>query len=137
MTHKQVELIETSFRSIRPIAHEAGAMFYARMLELDPSLRPMFRDVDNQAHKLMQVLGVAVAMLRKPEELFTIVEELGRRHVSYGVTDAHYQIGGAAFIWTLEQGLGDAFTPEVRDAWVALYDAITWVMRHGARRVAA
>jgi hemoglobin-like flavoprotein len=137
MTPKQIELIEKSFQSVKPIADAAGRMFYGRLIELDPSLRPMFRDVNEQARKLMQVIGTAVAMLRRPEELFPIVEDLGRRHVTYGVTDAHYQAGGAALVWTLEQGLGDAFTPEVRDAWVAMYDAITWVMRQGARRAAA
>jgi len=137
MTPKQIESIEKSFLSVKPIAQEAGRMFYERLFKLDPSLRPMFDDVENQARKLMQMIASAVALLRKPDELFPIVEELGRRHVRYGVADSHYQTVGAALIWTLEQGLGDAFTPEVRDAWVAMYDAVTWVMRHGARKAAA
>src|SRR5215813_72188 len=101
MTSRQVELIEKTFQSIRPIADEAGKMFYNRMLELDPSMRPMFHDLENQGRKLMQVIGAAVGMLRKPDDLFPIVEELGRRHATYGVTDAHYQAGGAALVWTL------------------------------------
>ena len=138
MTPRQIELIQESFQHhVRPIAAAAGKLFYGRLLELDPSLRPMFRDIDGQGRKLMQVMGAAVGMLRRPDDFFATVTELGHRHVAYGVRQEHFHTVGAALLWTLERGLGEAFTPEVRDAWVALYDAITWIMCRAAGKAAA
>jgi hemoglobin-like flavoprotein len=130
MTPTQIELVEKSFEIVRPIAAQAGTMFYGRLVELNPSLRSLFGDIETQGRKLMQMIGVAVGMLRRPNELLPAVADLGRRHAMYGVRAQHYREGGAALIWTLEQGLGDVFTPDVRDAWIALYDGITWVMQH-------
>jgi len=137
MTSRQIELIEQSFQLVKPIAAEAGKMFYARLFQLDPSLRALFSDVDGQSRKLMQMIGVAVGMLRRPNELAPAIAELGRRHAGYGVRDEHFHVVGGALVWTLEQGLGEAFTPEVRDAWVALYDTITSLMQRAASKAAA
>jgi hemoglobin-like flavoprotein len=53
---------------------------------------------------------------------------LAKRHVAYGVAPEHYEVVGAALLWTLEKGLGDGFTPEVGAAWAAAYGALSEMM---------
>lgn len=133
MTSTQIELVEASFRKIEPGADEVARQFYDRLFETAPSLRPMFRgDLVEQGRKLMQMITVAVRSLRRLDQILPAVEDLGRRHARYGVRDEHYAIVAGALLWTLGQGLGDAFTPEVCDAWVAMYQTVTGVMQRGA-----
>ncbi len=125
MTHitpRQVELVQTSFEQVAPIAETAAALFYSRLFELDPAIRPMFKtELTDQGRKLMQTLAVVVHGLKVVTDVVPAVEALGKRHAGYGVTAEQYQTVGEALLWTLGQGLGDAFTPEVRDAWTAAY----------------
>ena len=138
MTPTQVELVQTSFSRLQPTAAKVGRIFYERLFELDPALRLMFRgDMEEQSRKLMHMLATAVAMLKRPEQLLPVVESLGRRHASYGVVDEHYVKVGAALIWTLQRGLGEAFTAEVCDAWVGMYEWVTATMRSAAAVAAA
>src|SRR5262245_33336797 len=125
MNTEQVTLVEESFALVAPIAMVAADLFYDRLFVLDPSLKRLFpADLSEQKKKLMTMLQVAVASLRKPEQLIPALQNLGRRHTGYGVQASHYETVGAALIWTLEQGLGSAFTPEVRAAWIALYTTV-------------
>jgi nitric oxide dioxygenase len=129
VTPEQTTLVQRSFDQIAPIADTAAELFYGRLFELDPSLRPLFRgDMREQGRKLMQVVSVVVRGLDRPEATLRAVEALGRRHVAYGVTEAHFATVGAALLWTLEQGLGAAFTPEVADAWAAVYGLLATTM---------
>ena len=129
MNSEQVKLVKESFAKVLPIADTAADLFYARLFELDPSLRRMFpTDMAEQKHKLMMTLKFAVNSLSRLAELVPAVQALGRRHAGYGVKNEHYNTVGAALIWTLEQGLGDAFTPEVRDAWVTAFGVLSRVM---------
>ena len=138
MTSKQIELVQSSFKTVKGIADDAARMFYDRLFEIDPSLRAMFRgDMEEQGRKLMQMIGVAVASLNRLEQILPAVEDLGRRHARYGVRDEHYSKVGAALLWTLQRGLGEAFTPEVCNAWVAMYEAVTAAMRRGTAGMAA
>jgi hemoglobin-like flavoprotein len=138
MTPLQIERVQRSFENVKPIAHEAGLLFYQRLFEVDPSLRQMFRTTpQEQAHKLMQVLAVAVSSLNRVEQLVPVLEEMGSRHAAYGVRDEHYDTVGACLLWTLEQGLGAGFTDEVRDAWTAAYGLLSGVMKRGAMAGAA
>lgn len=133
MTPQQIERIRQSFALVAPIADIAATLFYRRLFELDPSLRPMFPpSLDEQGRKLMQMIGAAVGQLDRPKVLVPVLENLGRRHVGYGVEDRHYDTVGAALLWTLEQGLGPAFTEEVRAAWVALYTLVATTMKNAA-----
>src|SRR5262245_8268570 len=117
MTPHQKMLVQTTFAQVAPIAETAAALFYARLFELDPSLRPMFSaDLNEQGRKLMQMIGVAVAGLDKLDALVPAVRALGQRHAGYGVRDEHYATVAEALLWTLETGLGEAFTFEVREA---------------------
>ena len=133
MTSAQIALVQASFKTLQPIADQAAQLFYNRLFEIDPSLRSMFRgDMQEQGRKLMQMIGVAVGALNRLEQILPTVEDLGRRHAAYGVRDEHYATVGAALIWTLKQGLGEAFTPDVREAWIAMYTAVATAMQRGA-----
>jgi hemoglobin-like flavoprotein len=133
VTERQKALVQQSFAAVAPIADDAAVLFYGRLFELDPSLKKMFRgDMAEQRRKLMQMLTAAVKGLDRLEQLVPVVKDLGRRHVGYGVTDAHYDTVGSALLWTLAQGLGDAFTPETEASWVAVYGLLAGVMKEAA-----
>ena len=134
VTNTQKVLVQESFAAVMPIADDAAALFYRRLFELDPQLERMFKgDMTEQRRKLMQMLTAAVKGLDRLDQLVPVVEELGRRHVGYGVADAHYDTVGAALLWTLEKGLGNAFTPEVKDAWIAVYGLLAGTMKNAAK----
>ena len=138
VTPAQKTLVQASFVSIATIADDAAVLFYQRLFELDPALRPMFRgDMAEQRKKLMQMITAAVKGLDRLDQLVPVVQDLGRRHAGYGVEDRHYETVGEALIWTLEAGLGGAFTPELRDAWVAVYTLLAATMQNAAREAAA
>jgi hemoglobin-like flavoprotein len=133
VTDRQKTLVQTTFQTIMPIADDAAVLFYQRLFEIAPELRPMFRgDMTEQRKKLMQMLTAAVKGLDRLEQLVPVVQDLGRRHVAYGVEDKHYDTVGAALLWTLEMGLGAAFTPEVKDAWATVYGLIATTMKTAA-----
>jgi nitric oxide dioxygenase len=134
VTNTEKRLVQESFGAIAPIADDAAALFYRRLFELDPTLERMFRgDMAEQRRKLMQMLTAAVKGLDRLEQLVPVVQDLGRRHGCYGVTDAHYDTVAAALLWTLEKGLGNAFTPEVKKSWVAVYTVLATTMKSAAR----
>ena len=133
MTPEQIALIQSSFAQVLPIADAAGTLFYGRLFELDPSLKLLFTgDIQEQARKLMTMLKVVVNGLHRIDQLVPAVQELGRRHARYGVTDAHYDTVAAALLWTLGLGLGEAFTPEVAAAWAAAYALLAETMKAAA-----
>jgi hemoglobin-like flavoprotein len=133
VTPHQIQLVQTSFEKVAPIADTAAALFYSRLFETDPSTRPLFRgDLRRQGAMLMQTLGLAVRHLHDPTPVLGAVQNLGVRHIGYGVTETHYGSVGTALLWTLGQGLGEAFTEEVRDAWAAAYDLLAGVMQAAA-----
>src|SRR5579859_1684711 len=122
ITDQQITLVQNSFEKVATIPDTVAGLFYARLFELDPSLKPMFKgDLTEQGRKLMQVIAFAVRALRDLDAVIPAVQALGRRHVGYGVKLEHYTTVGAALLWTLERGLGPDFTPEVKDAWAAIY----------------
>jgi len=133
MTLRQIELVQQSFRLIQPIIDDAAILFYERLFEIDPSLRHMFnRPRREQARMLAQTLTVVVKGIDRPAQLRAAVEALGQRHAGYGVRDEHYETVGQALLWTLEMGLKNAFTSEVRDAWIAAYSWLAFTMQHAA-----
>jgi len=133
MNQTQKQLVKTSFAQIAKIADTASELFYQRLFELDPTLRPMFKgDLVEQGRKLMQMLALVVGGLDYFETMRSSLQQLGARHIGYGVTADHYQTVGAALIWTLEQGLGDGFTQDVRAAWTAVYTLVAGTMQKAA-----
>jgi hemoglobin-like flavoprotein len=138
MNPRQKELVQSSFAKVAPIADQAADLFYNRLFEIDPSLRPMFpENMKEQKIKLMQMLTAAVKGLDNLETLVPVVRQLGARHIGYGVKDEHYGTVAAALLWTLERGLGDAFTPETKEAWVVVYGILAATMQEGAASGAA
>jgi hemoglobin-like flavoprotein len=136
MTPEQVHLVQDSFTKVTPIADKAADIFYDRLFAIAPEVRSLFpHDMAAQKKKLMQLLATAVANLHQVETILATVEDLGRRHASYGVTAEHYQPVAAALLWTLEQGLGPAFTPPVKDAWTAAYATLSGVMKKAGAQV--
>jgi hemoglobin-like flavoprotein len=118
---------------VQKISSAAAALFYGKLFELDPSLKPLFRgDMTEQGQKLMTMLNVAVANLTKPDVVLPALKQLGARHAGYGVREAHYVTVGTALLWTLERGLGDAFTTEVREAWTVVYMLVADTMKTAA-----
>jgi hemoglobin-like flavoprotein len=133
MTPQQITLIQTSWASVVPIQDTAAGLFYQRLFSLDPAVRSMFKgDMQEQGRKLMKMLGVVVNSLTKLDELVPVAQDMARRHVGYGVQAAHYDTVGAALLWTLEQGLGSAFTDDTRDAWAEAYGILSTVMKEAA-----
>jgi hemoglobin-like flavoprotein len=130
MTPIHIDLIRTSWASVEPIADVAASLFYERLFERDPAVRRLFRKTDMAAQKknLMQTLTVVVKGIDRLDDLVPAVQALGRRHAGYGVRPEHYDLVGAALLWTLGQGLGDAFTDDVRDAWAEAYGTLAAVM---------
>jgi|GEM_PF-286614 len=129
MTPKQISLVQETWAKVKPIAPQAADIFYNTLFEMDPSLKPLFKNnMTEQGNKLMTMLDTAVKLLNSPDKLIPAVEKLGVRHVDYGVTAAHYDTVGAALLKTLEAGLGDAFTPTVKKAWTAVYTVLAKTM---------
>lgn len=133
ITPRQVSLIQNSFAKVEPIADKAADIFYTKLFEYDPSLRRMFKiGMDEQGRKLMAVLKTAVGGLNDLNALVPVLQNLAKAHVPYGVKAEDYTPVGNALLYALKQGLGPAFTPEVRQAWVDLYRLVANTMREAA-----
>jgi len=133
MTPEQIALVRSSFAKVVPIKETAADLFYGRLFELDPTLKPLFKgDIKEQGLKLMAMIGTAVGGLDRLDSIVPAVQALGRRHVGYGVTDEHYDTVATALLWTLEKGLGDAFTPDVKMAWTSAYGVLAGTMKEAA-----
>jgi hemoglobin-like flavoprotein len=135
MNSEFVQLVQTSWEKVVPMAEQAAALFYGRLFEIDPELKPLFQsDIREQGAKLMRMITLAVRGLSDPDKLIPALEDLGRRHVDYNVRMKDYDSVGAALLWTLEQGLGEGWTHDVEEAWVAVYTLLADTMKHAAER---
>lgn len=138
MTPEKIALVKDSWSSVVPIKETAAELFYGKLFELDPALKSLFKgDMAEQGRKLMAILNTAVNSLDKLDTIVPAIQDMGKRHVGYGVKDEDYATVGEALIWTLGQGLGDAFTPDVKDAWLETYTLVAETMKAAAAEVAA
>lgn len=138
MTPQQISLVKTSWQKVLPISDKAAELFYGKLFEMDPTLEPLFSgDMTVQGRKLMLMINTAVNSLDRLDAIVPAVQGLGKRHVAYGVKDEHYDTVAGALLWTLEAGLGDAFTPDVKDAWVQTYTILATTMKDAAAEEAA
>jgi nitric oxide dioxygenase len=129
MTPDQVTLVQQSFAKVAPISEAAAVIFYDRLFEVAPSVKPMFpADITEQRKKLMATLAVVVGGLGNLESVLPAASALAKRHVGYGAKAEHYPVVGGALLWTLEKGLGESWTPEVKDAWTAAYGTLSGFM---------
>jgi len=133
MTPEQIALVQDSFKKVVPIAVNAADLFYDRLFAIAPEFRALFpQDLRDQKKKLIAMLATVVANLRELEKMLPAVQDLGRRHMNYGVTADHYTPVGEALLWTLEQGLGTDFTPAVKAAWNEAYLTLSGAMKNAA-----
>ncbi|MEM7672570.1 MAG: globin family protein [Verrucomicrobiota bacterium] len=138
MTEAEIDLVQESWEKCVPIAETAAELFYGKLFELDPSVKPLFKgDMKEQGKKLMTMITTAVRSLKKLDTVVGAVQDMGKRHAGYGVKDEHYDTVGTALIWTLGQGLGDAFTEDVKVAWLKTYTLLATTMKDAAAEVAA
>ena len=137
MTPEQAELVKSSWAKVVPIEAAAAELFYGKLFELDPSLKPLFKgNMVEQGKKLMKMINTAVNGLDRLDAIVPAVQQLGVRHIAYGVKDEHYDTVGAALLWTLEAGLGDAFTDETKAAWATVYGVLADTMKAAAAEAA-
>ena len=133
MIPEQIRRVKEIFAQIAPLAGDLAAVFYQRLFQLDATLRPLFNeDLSEQKKKLLMMLKFAVGTLDRMDVFERSLEELGRKHVAYGVRDAHYETVGTALILTLRDMLGAALTEKLEAAWIAAYTLIAGTMRRAA-----
>ncbi len=134
MNSDQIKLVQKTFEKVRPISEVVAELFYNRLFELNPSFKSLFKgDMKTQSKMLMQIIDYAVTGLDKLDTILPTIQDLGKRHVGYGVKEEYYETVGEALLWTLERNLGKDFTPEVNDAWAAAYKLLSDTMKSAAR----
>ncbi len=134
MNTDQIKLVQDSFEKVRPISETAAELFYKRLFELNPSLKSLFKgDMKTQGIMLMKMLDYAVTGLNEPDKIVPAIKALGKRHVGYGVKEEYYETVGEALLWTLEKGIGEDFTRDVKDAWTETYKLLSDTMKSAAR----
>jgi len=133
MTPEQIKLVQDSWTKVKPISDTAAELFYGKLFSLDESVKPMFKgDMKEQGRKLMGILNTAVNALDKLDTIIGAVQDMGRRHIDYGVKPEHYDTVGEALIWTLGKGLNDDFTQETKEAWIEVYTLVATTMKEAA-----
>jgi hemoglobin-like flavoprotein len=129
MTPNDIDLVQSSFAKVVPIREAAAELFYGRLFEIAPEVKPMFKgEMKEQGRKLMTTLAVVINGLKDLASILPAAEALAVKHNDYGVKPEHYTPVGEALIWTLDQGLGEDFTPETRQAWITAYTTLSGVM---------
>lgn len=129
MTPQQIALVQVSFAKVVPVAGTAADLFYQRLFELAPDVRPMFAaDLSAQKKKLIDTLAYAVDSLSNPDKLGAELAALGERHADYGTKVEHFTPVGEALMWALQQALDEEFTHAVADAWEAIYSELAQAM---------
>ena len=137
MTPQQIKLVKDSFALVLPISDDAAELFYKKLFELNPGYKSLFKgDMVEQGKKLMKMIATAVNSLDKLEEVVPAIQNLGKRHVEYGIKKEDYAVVGEALIWTLEKGLGDKFTDDVKESWIDVYTILSDTMINAAEEAA-
>jgi hemoglobin-like flavoprotein len=132
MTTNTVSLVKNSWDKVKPISDKAAGLFYGRLFEIYPEVKPLFTgDMQQQGRKLMAMINTAVNALDNLEPVIPAIKDMGARHAGYGVSDEDYDKVADALLWTLDKGLGGEFTPEVKDAWVTVYTTLANTMKAG------
>lgn len=133
MTPEHIHIVQSTWAKVLPIKAIAARLFCERLLETDPSLSCLFRsDMRQQGAKLVQVIDAAVNALSRLDRMAPLMQVIGRRYADRGVDDYHYGMVGNALLWTLDKGLGEEFTPKVRDAWATVYRELAAAMLDAA-----
>lgn len=137
MTPQEIKLVKDSWAKVVPISETAAELFYGKLFELDPSVRSMFKgDMKEQGRKLMAILNTAVMSLDNLQSIVPAIQDMGKRHVGYGVKDTDYDTVGEALIWTLATGLKDDFDEQTKAAWIGVYTLVATTMKDAAAEAA-
>ena len=129
MTPEQVKLVQQSFEQVTPIADKAAEIFYGRLFEIAPAVKPLFHgDMADQRRKLVAALAAVVSGLSNLPSVLPVASALAKRHVGYGARPEHYTAVGEALLWTLARGLGTQWNHQVADAWTAAYATLSGYM---------
>jgi hemoglobin-like flavoprotein len=133
MSPERIELVQRTWRSVLPVRDTATELFYGKLFSLDPGIQKLFsNDMRDQGRNLAAMISIAVSSLDHPERVLFAVRQLGRRHAAYGVKPQHYECVAIALLWMLEQTLGEAFTPEAKEAWFEVYSVLAKTMQDAA-----
>lgn len=133
MTPEQISLVQESWAKVTPIAETAARLFYDRLFEIAPEVKPYFKgDIKEQGPKLMAMINTAIIALTDLDSIVPAIQAMGKRHAGYGVKPEDYDSVGEALIWTLQQGLGDLFTAETEAAWTTVYGLLATTMKDAA-----
>lgn len=128
-----IDLVQASWEKILPHRKHATAFFCEKLFELDPDLKRLFEgDAHNQARKMMLMLGQTVASLGRLEKVLPMLNDVAMKHIQVGAKEKDYSSVRSALIWTLEQGLAEAFTVDVRVAWNQTFSALVDVMQRAS-----
>jgi hemoglobin-like flavoprotein len=134
LTPRQLQLVQNSLPGIASRSADIATLFYDRLFSQHPELRGLFpENLAGQKKKLVAMLSFLVTNLHRINEIAPEIYELGRRHHSYDVSPDHYAYVGDALIWSLRRVLGLHFTPDLRDAWLAVYRMVAQVMQELGR----
>jgi hemoglobin-like flavoprotein len=135
MTKHQIELVQKSWRYVSTNIITAGNIFYERLFEESPHLKPLFKgNMKEQENKLISMITFAVGKLHNIDEITRDVVALGARHNAYGVKEEHYHNVASALLWTLEKGLGDQWSAELKQAWTDLYTMLAGIMMQAPKK---
>ena len=136
MTPKQIELVEDSWDFAITNTEGAGMIFYSRLFEIAPELKPLFKESQEaQAQKLVSLISFAVSKLNTIGEIVDDVKSLGKRHKKYNVKPEHYAIVAEALLWTLEKALQKRWNKEMKEAWVTVYTLLSTTMIAASQEV--
>lgn len=130
MTAEQIQLVKQTWKTFRGInPATVGDLFYSKLFADNPSLRKMFPvNMQQQYQKLIDMLNAVVIRLDRLDEITEEIAAMAQRHVEYGVRPAHYKLVGNALLWTLQKGLGNDWTLEVKNAWLTCYTILADTM---------
>ncbi|KAL2082633.1 hypothetical protein ACEWY4_022451 [Coilia grayii] len=146
LTDKQRELIMDSWKCIQQDITRAGIILFVRLFESHPECKEVFfefRGVDDvemlrvnkelRAHglRVMSFIEKSVARLHEPERLEKLAFDLGRKHYNYNAIPKYFMYVMPEFIRAIGPSLKDGLTPELEDAWKALFQYLTGMMRQG------
>lgn len=130
MTAAQIQLVQRSWTLVACLpAEQVGQLFYGRLFEIAPHLRPLFKSPQpEQSRKLIAMINYVTGRLDSIQNIAGEITRLAQRHVQYGVREEHYKPVGQALLWTLEKGLDKFWHPELKEAWVACYTLLAGAM---------
>ena len=135
MNSKQIALVRKTCSDVAPVADSTAEVFYQKLFQLNPALRPVFAGhLHERGRHLLETVEAAARVTDKPDLLASVMADLDNHQIASAAGDRRYEAIGAALILAFRQGLGPAFTPDARQAWIALFDYIDGTMKAKTRQ---